>query len=118
MKITVLGPLPDRHVVISIHEKKPYSMPDGYRIDVIRCEESVPFSRCDKNPFHCVGTWKCWIPIWKAWVGYYLCSCQENGAGPNEEDARGPYLFYGTSPTDDERRAAAAAQTLVIRTDW
>ncbi len=120
MKITVLGPLPEQHVVISIHEKKPYGMPDGHRIDVISLEERAPPLSCriEAPPSHFVGTWMCWLQLKQCWVGYYLCSCQENGAGPNEEDARGPYLFHDAPPTDDERRLAAAERTLIIRTDW
>ena len=119
MKITVLGPLPERHIVISVHERKPWGIPDDYRIDVIPLEgrNALPSGQ-DLDVSNQIGTWRCWVPSLRCWVGYHLCSYQEKSTGPNEEDAIGPCLFYDAPPTEDERHAATAAKTLVVRTSW
>lgn len=119
VKITILGPAPRRHIVICVFEGKPYGIPDNERIDVIPLEgkNALPSGQ-DLVAFNQAGTWQCWVPSLRCWVGYHLCSYQERSTGPNEENAIGPYLFYDAPPTEDEWRAAAAAQTLVVRTDW
>jgi hypothetical protein len=119
VKITILGPAPQRHIVICVFEGKPYGIPDNERIDVIPLEGKNALSSGQNVAVsNRVGMWQCWVPSLGCWVGYHLCSYQERSTGPNEENAIGPYLFYDAPPTEDERHAAAVAQTLVIRTDW
>ncbi len=119
MKITILGPAPQRHIVICVFEGKPYGIPDNERIDVIPLEGKNALSSGQNVAVsNRVGMWQCWVPSLGCWVGYHLCSYQERSTGPNEENAIGPYLFYDAPPTEDEWHAAAVAQTLVIRTDW
>ncbi len=115
MKIDLLGPPPKMHAVFSVHEGKPYGVPDEYRIDVVHLHDDGQLSPgIRESVYNCSGEWMCWLP--RGWVGYYLCSYQERSMGPNEEDAEGPYLFPDAAPpTQEELRAAAIANTLVIR---
>lgn len=117
MKINLLRPQPERHAVFSVHERKPYGMPDGYRIDVVSLDDDMPCACVSESLAqpHGVGTWLCWLPS-RGWVGYYLFSCQENSVGPNEEDVRGPYLLSDIAPpSSEELLVAAQAGTLVVR---
>ncbi|MBP6889749.1 MAG: hypothetical protein KBC19_04185 [Candidatus Moranbacteria bacterium] len=119
MKINLLGPQPEKHAVFSVHEGKPYGMPDGHRIDVVSLDDDGTLRprRADSFTDHCndVEVWLCWLPL-RGWMGYYLFSCQENGAGPSEEDAKGPYLFLDIAPpTSKEWCTATQANTLVVR---
>lgn len=119
VKITILGPAPQQHIVICVFEGKPYGVPDNERIDVISLEGGNTLSSGQNVAVsNRVGLWKCWVPSLRCWVGYHLCSYQERSTGPNEENAIGPYLFYDAPPTENEWCAAAAAQTPVVRIDW
>lgn len=96
IKITVPG---SSYMNLDIKIGKAYGLPDDYQkktifFDKIHMLPSMP----EKKPENYQMSFLYWIPELKAWIGFNLCSYQEDSWRPWEEDVWGPYFIPDKKP--------------------
>ncbi len=91
IKIIVPG---SSYMNLDIKIGKAYGLPDDYQkktifFDEIHLLHLLP----EKKPENYRMSLLYWIPELNSWIGFNLCSYQEDSWGPWEEDVWGPYFI-------------------------